>query len=281
MKTENLNHKIRSYPPLTHAEDLAQICKPLEKLNIHYFAQVKIDQNNHFSAIGMKPEFAKLYLEKEYYNFDIHMAKTEGERSYILWDLINVDKQSLALQEDCQGHNINHLFTIVQVGNKNKEYFHFATEANLPSINNRYLQNLDVLNRFILYFKDKISSHKSLAKSHDYKFSISDQKANFYTQTESVALDPSNLMQEFSLTRIAFNDQGDYLTHREFECLHWLSLAKTIDQIALLLNITTRTVNAHIANIKEKTGCYTLFQLGALYQKLGGRQAGGRSLLDT
>lgn len=267
MKTETLKDKIKSYPPLTYAEDLSQICRPIEKLGIQYFAHVQIDQDNQFSAIGMKPEFARLYLEKSYYNYDIHQAKNHAERSYILWDIVELDKQSLALKEDCQGHNIHHLFTIVQQGTKNKEYFHFATEANLPSINNSYLQNLDILNRFILYFKDKISSHKQLAQSHSYKFRISDQSANFYANTES-SFDPDDLIENLSLNRIAFNDKGGYLTHREFECLHWLSMAKTIDQIAILLNITPRTVNAHIANIKDKTGCYSLFQLGALYQKL-------------
>jgi DNA-binding CsgD family transcriptional regulator len=229
---------------------------------------VKIDQENRFSAIGLKPEFAKLYLEKAYFNYDIHMAKTQAEKGYILWDLIELDKESKELYDDCHEYNIHHSFTMYQQGDQLNEYFHFSSKKNNSQINNTYLQNIDFLNQFILYYKDKINTHKELAKSHDYKFFISDQEADFFVKTQMALFDSEDLTEDIQLSRITFNDKNDYLTLREFQCLYWLAQGKTIDQIALILEITIRTVNAHIANIKNKTGCNTLFQLGVLYQRL-------------
>lgn len=256
-----MQRKIKSYPPLTHAEDLKQICQPLQQLDIHYFAHVHINSQEQFSAIGLRPEFVKLYLEKEYYNYDIHMAKTQAKESYVLWDFIDLDKQSRALEDDSNAFNIYHSFTIIQSSEKEKNYFHFATDS-AKNINNTYLQKIDTLKRFILYFKSAINEHKQLSTSHNYKFSIAADNVDFFTKSPSTEIEP------LPLNRIYSNKQGAYLTQREFQCLHYLSSAMTIDQIAKLLKITPRTVKAHIANIKTKTGCATLFQLGALYQQL-------------
>lgn len=52
------------------------------------------------------------------------------------------------------------------------------------------------------------------------------------------------------------------LTTRELECIKWMRHGKTINEIAIILQISRRTVEAHIRNIKAKWGCDTLFQLG-------------------
>lgn len=45
-------------------------------------------------------------------------------------------------------------------------------------------------------------------------------------------------------------------------------MGKTQDETAIILNITTRTVQAHIENIKNKTKCSNQMQLGMLYYEL-------------
>lgn len=255
---------IKTYPPLTHAEDLKQVCKPLESLGISYFCHVHIDKQKQFTAIGKVPEFAKLYLEKSFYNYDIHMAQQQNDQQYILWDLLNLSDESEQLYRLTQEFGIHHTFTISQLGDQGKEYFHFATTEQNHQANQLYLQQLDYLQQFILYFKDKINAHKALASSYQYKFSISESEAKFSNQVSPAVIQE----QLLGLNRIYIDDKGTYLTQRELECLHYLSLAKTIDEIALILSITPRTVNAHIANIKEKTQRYNQFQLGELYQQL-------------
>jgi len=57
-------------------------------------------------------------------------------------------------------------------------------------------------------------------------------------------------------------EQYDALTPREKECAYWLFYGKTVPEIALILNVSKRTIEKFIVNIKEKFNCYTLFQLG-------------------
>ncbi len=47
------------------------------------------------------------------------------------------------------------------------------------------------------------------------------------------------------------------LTPREMECLFYLIRGKTAKKIALILSISPRTVESHIANIKAKLNCET------------------------
>lgn len=52
------------------------------------------------------------------------------------------------------------------------------------------------------------------------------------------------------------------ITDRELECIHWLTLGKTVPEIGIILGISTRTVEKFIASLKLKFNCNTLFQLG-------------------
>ncbi|KTC81344.1 hypothetical protein [Legionella brunensis] len=51
--------------------------------------------------------------------------------------------------------NIDHGFTIIKSNETQEEHFNFATTRNNYQINDFYLHHQEILERFILYFKDK------------------------------------------------------------------------------------------------------------------------------
>ena len=59
-----------------------------------------------------------------------------------------------------------------------------------------------------------------------------------------------------------------HLSKRELECLDWIAKGKTAEMVAMILNISPRTIKAHVKNIKRKLGCFNYFQLGMAYEKL-------------
>lgn len=249
--------KISQHPSILYANDLEQICQPLKSLGIEYFSHVMIDKSGRFSAIGMNPEFVQHYYEKQYYNLDIHRLYPNHE-GYIFWDMVECDPHLNNLYEDFKCFSLGHSFTIVRHDiDGSKHYYDFSAALGNHKINHTYLQSMDFLKNFILYFTDNINSHSQLKKGYDFKSNIKKQ-SNDIEQTVS----PFPL----STNRIYFT-HNKYLTKREFECLHWLADGKTIDAIAMILGITQRTVKAHIVSIKQKLNCKSLFQLGAIYQK--------------
>ena len=60
-----------------------------------------------------------------------------------------------------------------------------------------------------------------------------------------------------------------YLTVREYECVDYLIRGKTAEEIAIILNISRRTAETHVQNIKRKMNCYNQLRLGYLLGRLG------------
>ena len=265
----NIKTFLRHHPMYSQADALKEITKPLEKLGINYFSQVRIDNQKNLSCFGNDPHFANLYFEKGYQQYDLHMLNQTKPENYILWDLVGLKGRSKDLHQDFINFNLGHTFNIIYKNQSFVECYHFATTLKQqPSINQMYLENLDVLKQFISYFKDKVSRNKSLLKAYDLKIPLQNKPGSFdCLLAESNALQEA-IIQDIVHERLFIHGKERYLTKSEANTLYWLSKGKTLDEVAILLTITERTVKAHIAAIKEKFNYQTLFQLGMLFQEL-------------
>jgi DNA-binding CsgD family transcriptional regulator len=74
---------------------------------------------------------------------------------------------------------------------------------------------------------------------------------------EKEALAFSLLLDSKIQNRVHEIAKKNHLTSREFDCLFHLSTGRTAKEIALALNISPRTVEAHIDKIRVKTTCVT------------------------
>jgi len=54
---------------------------------------------------------------------------------------------------------------------------------------------------------------------------------------------------------------GVYFTKREAECMTLLLKGKTINKTAVILNLSPRTIEFYLKNMKAKLGCRTKFEL--------------------
>lgn len=263
-------NQIHKHPSLCFSQDIADICCPLKQLNINYFAHVNIDQQGRFSAISTHPGFSEHYLKKEYYNADIHLASSSMLEEYILWDAIECTAQTEQMNQEAAELGVKHTFTIVEKNGVEKNFYHFSSNLIGPAINQVYLANIDLLNLFILHFKDKMNDSKILSDAYNMKFSIDPNSQGFTMNPHSHLFYQNNERQEF-LSTIQENYISSIikpLSMRELEVLVWFHYGKTVSDIAQLLNIAEVTVNKHIAKIKEKTQCYTQFQLGEFFSRI-------------
>ncbi len=65
------------------------------------------------------------------------------------------------------------------------------------------------------------------------------------------------LYDPLNLTNYTNKLSPSELTRRELEVLRYVILGYTAKKVALRLNISFRTVEKHISNIKMKLGCFT------------------------
>lgn len=263
MKIDKL---LLAHPSLNYAADLREICSPLTQLGIDYFSHVNIDNQQQFTALGLAPEFVKLYYSNGYHHHDSHKASFGLGESYEIGDTVKLMNESLSIYKDLTCFNIGHTFSIFLEHDNGKDCYHFATRLDNDTMNSKYLQMIGSLKQFVCYFKDKVASHKALSKAYDLKVKLKEEIGGYHIENPSLELD--NFFNSIQCDRTYLLTGQQYLTKREIECLHYLAQGKTFEETAIILGITARTVKAHVTAIKEKTGCDNQFQLGMLFAKL-------------
>ncbi len=80
----------------------------------------------------------------------------------------------------------------------------------------------------------------------------------------------SDILTKTEVTRLYLGDDFDnlYLTRREMEVLGMLKDGNKPVEISRKLQLSERTLETHIKNIKAKFKCNTLFELGCVTSKL-------------
>ncbi len=171
--------QILKHPLFIQAQDIADITKPLQALDISYFCHVRVDNDGSMTGLGNNIGFAKNYLENKYYNADIHMAKNMQLEKFVLWDALKQTGNTRKMHKTAWDFGVRHTFTIIEQNKTSKDFYHFATHLKDNWINQIYLSNMDLLNKFILYFKEQIGKSKSLLSAYDFKFRANENASGF------------------------------------------------------------------------------------------------------
>jgi DNA-binding CsgD family transcriptional regulator len=263
----NIKKLIQAHPTFNASAEIKAICAPLKMLGIVYFSHAHIDKQNTLSGLGNIPEFVRLYFEKGYYNFDVHMNKALSGETYVLWDTVQRVKQSEAMHQDFMSFNQGHTFSIIDKHEGGTDAFHFAAKLGNDAMNGKYFQLLGHLKQFIQYFKAKVAEDKVLTQAYKLKIPLMDSKGSYQTNDVELGVNIEEFSREIQSSRTFIKNLNQYLTKRELECLQCLALGKTYEETANILNITTRTVKAHVTAVKVKMNCDTQFQLGVNFAK--------------
>lgn len=236
--------RIDSHPNQLYASEMAELCRSLEKLKISYFAKVRVDKEGRFSFLNNNPEFTQYYFNNKYYNADIHMAKTVDLGKYVLWDDLKLNGSSEKLFREAREFGVDHTFTIIETNNDAKNYYHFSSNLLGKSINQEYLQQLDLLHLFIQYFNQQLTESSHLNQAFSTNFSLTADSADFVMRNSRA--------RESFLQQIKVASYQSILTKREIDCLLLTLQGKTAKLIAKELGISHRTVEEHLATIKYK-----------------------------
>jgi len=200
-------------------------------------------------------EITEFILDKNSSNAgDFHNAvrytlSIQDELHHFLWPYHTSDfnLSMYASQNVCHG---------LSIYRKQKNYIEcwsFATTHDHPYISNFYFDNLATLHKFITYFSECANS-------------IIETGSQTAVSTMSKKLDMSPLPQSYQKPMLIGNNYGarndaisvkGYIpTPREQECLTYLIQGKSAKQTAYLMNISSRSVESYLHNLKTKTGCH-------------------------
>ena len=140
-----MQNNLKCHPSLTHTQDILDLCSPLNTLGITAFSHLRIDRDGNIAGLANNPDFMKNYLTKGYYNADVHIKKNDFKSDEcLLWDAIECDGATQAMLDDANNFAFKHIFTLIETQGEQCDYYHFGTHQLSPSINQTYINNIDL-----------------------------------------------------------------------------------------------------------------------------------------
>lgn len=166
---------------------------------------------------------------------------------------------------------IKSCFNIIEENNFFYERFGFTSLLNAPSYG-FYINNCEILEKFILYFKeygsDLIKTNEKtkiiwLNNNPQYNKLVQNLKKSCNTKDKNL----TTLEDKLKIKKYPLNNNHikSYLTQHELKCLQHLGKGFTCKEIGNVLRISYRTVETHIRNIKNKLNIYSHDQLLKIY----------------
>jgi DNA-binding CsgD family transcriptional regulator len=255
----------------SHRQSMANFASPLlSQFNISWFGYIRLFPNGERMILNTNQDWLKQYIEQDLHNDHIHTMNIEIDQLapdkkvyYSLWSGLSESKSFNVLYNK----NVFNGLYIYRKRKAGSEVFSFATSVDNTSANDFYLNNLSFFNYVSLLFKDKfshiinnlnekiaISPTTSLDISSNTGFTIDEKLTSFYQKTE--------------IKRLFFNAKPYvYATKQECLCLDLLSKGFTEKEAALALNLSIRTVESYLNNLKLKLGCQYKSQLLEIYSQ--------------
>lgn len=138
----------------TIASTINTICEPLSSFGITMFNYSRIFNGGSRLYITSNLQWSEHYITQEFHDEIDHLAHyvpPDGVK-YAFWSGFRGDRVFDALAE----HNLGNGFSIYEKHKDYVDYFDFSADKDNNQIVNLYMNKIDLLLRFIEYFKEQI-----------------------------------------------------------------------------------------------------------------------------
>ncbi|MBB70884.1 MAG: hypothetical protein CMF50_00610 [Legionellales bacterium] len=257
----NIEKFIQGHPAFDHADDMAQVTKPLNKLGISYFAHVRLDNNNNAVITNNHPNYLEHYFSGYNFNYDLHMADIESH-GFFLWDLAKPKGNSEKLYQLAQAHGVGHLCTLVRREAGYKHYYHFGADPHNDTMNTFYTQHMDLLDKYLLYYNEQFYLNDNLFKLERFSCPIGHNEDSTW-ESETLMLDQDEIAAylESIGSREPCEEALNSITRREFQCAHYMLHGMTSKEIGAKIHISPRTVEVYLERLRNRFGSKNKIEL--------------------
>jgi DNA-binding CsgD family transcriptional regulator len=230
---------------LTSSGQIDEIIKPLkDHFGINSFVYFKNFNDGSEIRLTNQPEWIQYYYEQGLYKLSYCEGRpSDFVKARLIWAGITVANPVL---EKARQFNIDHGMTFVEPCADGCEFFFIGTALGRADVMSKYLSNIDLLERFLDYFRVKAKPLIDEASKHKI---IIPGKFEAVSQTFC--------LQDLNRTDFLNAISPVEFSARELECMRLLAKGYTQKMIAKELGISPRTVETYLNHVKEKTGSYS------------------------
>ena len=249
-----------------------EICDPLfDFFKINFFSHTRAFHDGNFSSLMTSTELTDYYLEKKY---PIRFSHGKGfflDNGYYIEEHLE-DLPLFIKQELRDQFNTDHFFYIINKSQKFDDMYVFATAPENKRIINQYINNLDMLKQFVLYYSLRSDAlfKKVKPQQHEKESFLPLQKSDHSNMIITPIQQKESCLHRLSLKKIKSSSHlGEFtISPREYECLKYIAKSHTIKETAKILQLSPRTVETYINNLKNKLGCATQRELLRITESL-------------
>jgi len=250
-----------THPYIETSKQLNSCSLLLKKINVTCFSYIKNFNNGKQIYLSTQPKWVEDYYNLELYDSSDYEAEPVSyETGISLW---SPDSGTPIRLHGRDYYNSNHGITIINKFSNHCEFFFFSGPANRPKMQEFFVNNIDLLEHFILFFKDKF--HCELKKLEKCKNpivkesanNIQEKQINITTHSKRAFLEGTQIRQ---LTH-KLNSSPVRFSTQQTACIRALLENKTLPEIAHIMNLSKRTVESYVDAIKNKLNCHSLSEL--------------------
>jgi DNA-binding CsgD family transcriptional regulator len=247
------NHKF-----LSAAGHVRSVCQPLQYLQTHMFTYMK----NFLDGTQVYLSSDARWIE-DYYTLKLHDSSFfEGDPAQYVtgfkWWPEGSDLPVFTHGRDY--FNSLYGITFCRQEKDGCEFFFFSSGRENTAKMDVYLNHLDLLEEFTVYFKEKTAPLLQTCSNHRVTRRI--RGTNQMQQQHDVQREL--FLQAIGMHHAALNQflgQYEPLTAREKECLFFMMDELSTANIADAMHVSIRTAETHIYHIKQKLHCRTKYEL--------------------
>lgn len=256
----------------TNPDALKRLCKGVDKIlqplsesfDITFFSYKRIAPDGEFIFLTNHYPWLAHIIEEQYIQYLNSFAIKQDK---ILWDGINANEKVYAIMQDARdNYNIAHGITLVKEYNNCVEHFNFATTRDNTNINNFYLNSMSLLDRFIIYFREKAA--RMIKVVENYSVNLKDiylikravNKQEFYSDIDYF-IEQTNI----KVIHLEVDSKDIEVNYTLARSGYLLTQGNSYKKIAKIMYVSLKTVEARLAklrallNVANKKELITLF----------------------
>lgn len=256
-----------NHPLLSFQADVSNICNAwLPQHGIRFFNFGRMFHDGSCYLLSNDNRVNRYLFETENRLFAPVPAELIKQKFYYL--IPSTGPYQKATHDVASFFDIAHGFDLFECHENYTDVCCFATSARTEPLINFYLNNLGQLENFVAYFKDK--ADKLLTKLNQHKIDLPEHmQLNFRGLIANHSQKPNYIKLGNKRYYLTGKYQHIHFTQREVDCLTKLFAGYTAKETADLCNLSSRTVESYLDNIKSKLGCNRKAEIIAILLKHG------------
>lgn len=247
---------------ITSSSDIDNIVAPLKTFKIHMFSFLRNYEDGSQIYLSNNAQWIKDYYGHCLFQSSLFESRpNQYQTGFIAWPM--------ETNSDVFLHGKNYFNSHYGVTYCEKHFdfceFYFFSGSDVPYLQNLLLNNKDIIHHFILYFKDR--ARDLMKKANRYKILIpwernpsvcsSEKNEILINRLPNVEQLKADFFSKSKVHNYYFqdNDKEKKIPPRQLEFVIQLLNHKNIPEIADILNISTRTAESYLNDIKLKFNC--------------------------